>query len=509
MSELKIQAKEFGPMTEADVNLRPLTVFVGPNNTGKSYMAQLVYAISQVNRNMLGAAEGIPLFYRGRFPERKQAPILMDYYYSNLAVKNLFDKRTLNAFERLLPSWFRSPSSRPGFPRQLTTSFNSLPKRMQDIIQEYLTNYLSPFKTLLAKELERCFDAKISHLVCKIDSGKNFSVIIENKTPALELRFNLLGNSLVEAKKVFSLKDQTIQTTLPSFLFRNVASTDSRGMLKEDALVERIARMTVVSSNLSLLSILSGRCFYLPAARSGILYGQKAIARVGLRTLERAGIEPISIPRLPGVVIDFLDAIYSIDKNEHGDFYRLARDLERRLTPGRIEFIEGKKELPEIFFREPHIGRIELHRTSSMISELAPVVLLLRYLLKKGDMLIIEEPESHMHPGAQRELARVIIKLVRSGLNITITTHSDYLLHQLSNLIALSVRTKSQRESLGYAADEVISPDEVSVYLFRRDSNECGSRAIQLEVGEKGIYEDEFGSVAEALYEEAIEAKGN
>ena len=45
--DTEIQVADFGPIVEAKVNLRPLTVFVGPSNTGKSYLAILIYALSR------------------------------------------------------------------------------------------------------------------------------------------------------------------------------------------------------------------------------------------------------------------------------------------------------------------------------------------------------------------------------------------------------------------------------------------------------------------------------
>ena len=39
---LKVTAKDFGPIVEGTVEMRPLTIFVGPSNTGKSYMATAV-----------------------------------------------------------------------------------------------------------------------------------------------------------------------------------------------------------------------------------------------------------------------------------------------------------------------------------------------------------------------------------------------------------------------------------------------------------------------------------
>ena len=42
---------------------------------------------------------------------------------------------------------------------------------------------------------------------------------------------------------------------------------------------------------------------------------------------------------------------------------------------------------------------LPLKNASSMVSDLAPVVLYLRHLVEPGNVLIIEEPESSLHPG--------------------------------------------------------------------------------------------------------------
>ena len=42
---LTLDVTDFGPVARACVELRPLTVFVGPGNTGKSWLATLAYAL--------------------------------------------------------------------------------------------------------------------------------------------------------------------------------------------------------------------------------------------------------------------------------------------------------------------------------------------------------------------------------------------------------------------------------------------------------------------------------
>ena len=42
---VEFAVKNFGPIAEARINLCPLTVFVGPSNTGKTYFSTLIYAL--------------------------------------------------------------------------------------------------------------------------------------------------------------------------------------------------------------------------------------------------------------------------------------------------------------------------------------------------------------------------------------------------------------------------------------------------------------------------------
>ena len=61
-----------------------------------------------------------------------------------------------------------------------------------------------------------------------------------------------------------------------------------------------------------------------------------------------------------------------------------------------------------------------------MVSELAPVVLYLRHLVQPGELLIIEEPEAHLHPGMQAAFTRELARLVTTGVRIVITTTRLY-----------------------------------------------------------------------------------
>ena len=62
----------------------------------------------------------------------------------------------------------------------------------------------------------------------------------------------------------------------------------------------------------------------------------------------------------------------------------------------------------------------------SMVSELAPVVLYLRHVVGSDSVLIIEEPESHLHPAMQVEFTRQLAAIVHAGVRLIVTTHSEW-----------------------------------------------------------------------------------
>ena len=146
-----------------------------------------------------------------------------------------------------------------------------------------------------------------------------------------------------------------------------------------------------------------------------------------------------------------------------------------------------------------------LMRASSMVSELAPVVLYLRYRVSPGSLLIIEEPESHLHPGMQAAFARELAKLVRSGVRIILTTHSEWFLEQLGNLLRLGMLPAEKRKGMA-DADCALQREDFGAWLFEPRKRPRGS--VVREVGldpETGLFPTDFDAVSESLYNDGAE----
>ena len=138
-----------------------------------------------------------------------------------------------------------------------------------------------------------------------------------------------------------------------------------------------------------------------------------------------------------------------------------------------------------------------MSHSSAMVSELAPLVIFLRGIVGRGDLLIIEEPESHLHPGAQTKIAQTLARLVRAGVRVLITTHSNFLLQQIGNIIR-----EGELQKLGESTNESadwLNEEEVGAWQFHKNKpvTELSFDLIA------GIEPEDHLDIAEDLYNES------
>ena len=95
------------------------------------------------------------------------------------------------------------------------------------------------------------------------------------------------------------------------------------------------------------------------------------------------------------------------------------------------------------------------------------------YVAKKNQLLIIDEPESHLDTANQIQFARLLVRAVHAGLKVLITTHSDYIVKEINNLLMLSRDFKDKPKvlkKLKYSAHDFLDPDSVRAYVAEDNS---------------------------------------
>ena len=184
------------------------------------------------------------------------------------------------------------------------------------------------------------------------------------------------------------------------------------------------------------------------------------------------------MPVLSGVLGDFLEQLVRLADRwywTHKSDNDLALRLEQALLKGTVRVERSQIDYPSFVYRPDGWKRdLPLMSASSMVSELAPVVLYLRHVVESGDLLIIEEPESHLHPTMQVAFIRQLAAAVQAGIRIIITTHSEWVLEELANLVRLSDLPTEQREGID-DADIALGPEQVGAWFFEPTADQSGS----------------------------------
>ena len=94
------------------------------------------------------------------------------------------------------------------------------------------------------------------------------------------------------------------------------------------------------------------------------------------------------------------------------------------------------------------------------ISYTLPVIVAL-LSAKQGSLIIIENPEAHLHPAGQSELAKLITVVASNGVQVIIETHSDHIISGIQ--LACKAYEKDQTNG--------ISREDVALYYFSNDSS--------------------------------------
>ena len=508
---VSVAVKDFGPIVEGAVEIKPLTVFIGPNNSGKSHLATLVYALM-----------------RGRL-----IPDEPDVLFYNEVIPQIFGHEVETEIDDWIAEKIKGDFDLSSIP------LLNLPKRFVHALETASKErVLNMFRRSFDDSMPRCFGTEISALSrTENHANRKFSVSLKHDSPAWHLTATPNGNEIDADLPKLSFANESVNihteqlkkvygapAKRPSLRVKRIprvrrrrrvrAERTAQPRINSTAMRERqmafaryeFAREISVQIFNTMYRQFPNRISYLPAARSGILQSHKQLASAIVRRSAFVGVEPMEVRPLSGVVADFISGLLTLDTTHHAkELYEVAEFLEERIAKGKIYLdATGGMPYPEIAY-ETQGQKFRMHRVSSMVSELAPLILYLKHRLAPGDLLIFEEPESHLHPANQRVLAHAIVKMVRKGVKVMITTHSDYFLPQLGNFVRLSA-LPDERARRGYDEDDYLNPDDVGCYLFAWDDEEGGSVVRELEVSaEEGVVEDEFYDVSESLYNEYVD----
>lgn len=121
----------------------------------------------------------------------------------------------------------------------------------------------------------------------------------------------------------------------------------------------------------------------------------------------------------------------------------------------RYSFIEGLKRTTP--YRCVNVG--------FGLTYVLPIIILL-LSAKRGDTILLENPEAHIHPAGQSKLGELIARAGADGIQVIVETHSDHIL----NGIRLAVK------------NQILASDDVHTLFFYKDVNDDHRHKVMLPI---------------------------
>lgn len=236
--------------------------------------------------------------------------------------------------------------------------------------------------------------------------------------------------------------------------------------------------------------------FYFPASRTGFVLTQEEIYAGIFRDKFRG---QASSTKLGEPTIDFIQTFADIKMGKNSWQQKDSQNTKELITFLENNIIKGSigEDTTSQGYTNHHLDvagkKIDLHLSSSATLETLPFIVFLKNTRNiKKTFFVIEEPEAHLHPKAQIQMAKFIVMLSNAGAKVLVTTHSDYILGEINNCIK---RYELEKDDIS------IDKENVSVYLFKNKINETIVKKMNID--KFGISNENFDEALDELLEES------
>jgi len=412
----KLRVQNLGRIKDAELSIRPLTVFVGPNNTNKTWTAYALYGLAQrlcslqiAGEKLLSVTDSIEIDPQVRSVIETETTRYLDLVSSSTEATAVVDEIVRPQILKDVSCPVRLRATPNGLSRILAVAERDLPDA----------------SVTLELNKDQFATATWDRLLLRLQKSR----------PA---RFeSSLTGKLAE-----------------SFEFVLIRQLDD-GLFARDHVKPAISRLVFQN----LVNVVA-----LPAERIALVTSYRSL---GSTHLERLCLPVANFARMleEAEATEFTKAASS--------FSEVVSLLEEKILAGRLGF-EGSSESKRLVY--VYDGRVSLgvHAAASLVRALAGLNTYLNHFARPGDLLIIDEPEMNAHPEAQLMIAEILAILVNAGIRIVVTTHSPYIVDHINNLTEAAELPESKQEEIAtrfklQTKEAFVSSENVATYLFNED----------------------------------------
>lgn len=384
-----IKFKNLGPIESGEIDfndLKGINLIIGKNNTGKTYLSNLLYSYFKVRqRQDLKMKEVFDINFKKELSN-------LDYE----TIKHYFEKKYESEIKNILPQIFHTS-------KDIFKDFE-IEVDLSDEILEF--KKLDDYTIICFREMKKTIKLK--------KTQNKIEYIIEDYDENKGKRYTTYKAKIQEddAKQFIFGYFLHIKFFQKIYNFYSFPAERSGAVLFYKQLLEE---------------------------RSDVL-----------RELELGNSENIGkISRYSEPVNDYVKFLNSISDRSKGvtevDIYRKL-DTELKEILGGEVIIDSESN---IMFKIDTNQIIDLGMVSSTVKTLAGFYLYLKYLAMERDIIFIDEIELNLHPENQRKIMKLINYLSKQGIKFIISTHSPIITEEIDNMLLFEkVKNKISKEEM-------------------------------------------------------------
>ena len=410
---MQIKLKNIGMLKEAELSLNSLTLIAGENDNGKSTVGKVVFCIIKaINR------------YKEDLQESKEHKLNekfnnLFFFIRNLLVHNPILKNTDDIYfliedESDIDEKLLNLNKLIALFKNNTQIDEKTIQKIEKTLEEIYTIRNEP------ENINKYIESALNKVfISEFDSSILLDGEDEGEITLLENKLELIKIKVTRENKIFLLSDiEPIQ-------------------IKDATFIES----PLILNNHDLLI----------KSQSGL--------NINKRNIERLGI--------PYTTLHTKDLFDKLKKISFSLFFdddfeeNILREIQQ-IIDGNIIYDNQKRD----FIYSKGQKNISIKNTASGIKSFGILqLLLLNGVLNKNSILIIDEPENHLHPIWQLKYAKLLVTFAKNGITTLIASHSPYMIEALKRYTDLEKLEDSTNFYL--AEDSVILPKDRLSDIFR------------------------------------------
>lgn len=374
---MQIKLRNIGMLKKAELNLNSLTLIAGENDNGKSTIGKVIFCIIKaINK------------YKDELQESKEHKLKerlenLFFFTRNILTHNPVLKNTEDIYFLILDEYTLEEKLLKLEELILTVRDKSDLKDIEKIEKVLKEIYIikdepEDEKKYIESALNKAFFSEFDSSILLNGEEDGQITLLENSLELINIRISKDNKlSLIKDVEPIQLKDATfIETPL-------------------------------ILNNHDLLI----------RSQSGLSLNKRSIERLGI---------PYTTLHTKDLFDKLKKISFSIFLND--EFEDTILKEIQKIIDGNIVYDNKQRD----FIYSKNEKAISIKNTASGIKSFGILQLLLENdILNQNSILIIDEPENHLHPKWQLKYAKVLVTLAKNGVKILIASHSPYMIEAI------------------------------------------------------------------------------